>query len=247
MSPRRSSCRRPTIGVATACLALAGAYGCAASTASAVGALRAAERPLPVGEVLASAPAAPVALDVDHRFRISSRSAVLVEDGLRSGYELVAFDIGEERSLQISMRSFCDCVGPRKHMMLPQLRLADPAGRALELYEEFVRWQDEDWFHNVSLVRRWHSDWVPPGRYRLLVFADNRAPGRELRVTLKESSAASWAADPPRSNREFAIRATGGLLGIDGPLADIFGIPTPEPVRIAIVAHPFGTAELLIQ
>lgn len=136
-----------------------------------------------------------IVLGVEYKMGLSSENEVLIDGSRRSSFQRVEFSITQERDIEITVNSLCDCFGGNRFIISPQVRLSDSSGREIDLQYVSRSVQGPGLIGVAKIVGKWAAESVKPGNYSLLIFADNR------NISLSASSF-----------RDTALVSTGGAI-----------------------------------
>jgi hypothetical protein len=112
---------------------------------------------------------------------IKDSDKVVKYDDLFSYYKLVSFEIEKPQPNSIRIRSLCDCLGSYKNTLVPKLSLYDASYKSVNLKNVETNYVNAEAVngknYSASIIAKWVTDELSPGKYTLVVYADNSKAG----------------------------------------------------------------------
>jgi hypothetical protein len=120
-------------------------------------------------------------LRVDNRYRLQLKDSVLVyNDVFYSNYRVFCFKATPAQSYKITINSLCDCLGFRKYMFNPDIRVIDSHGRAIttRLTDSNIDYVKS--FQPISFNKTWAIDDRIAGDCFIIVYSNNSKLNRSI-------------------------------------------------------------------
>ncbi|MGO4912079.1 hypothetical protein [Leeuwenhoekiella sp. W20_SRS_FM14] len=123
--------------------------------------------------------------NTDYKFSLKVEDPVLIykADSLtRSNFKMLQFAPKPDSIYRISVYSLCDCLGIKKQLFVPQMRLTDIEGNSFKanLVAQKIDYPKKSKAKALSFMREYVLVDSLPETLRIYIYSDNSRPGQEV-------------------------------------------------------------------